>query len=443
MASFIYEISLIRENERKEQKMMLKKKLLLLCISSIFLSSCEVFNIPLDTMRPPKLTDQQERIKEAILEQLPANSRLVDPLRNDSSLPLYNMVDLDGDNKEEVIIFHKNPPQYQLLYASIFKEISNEWIRINTLDISTKDMDKVIFEDITNDGHTDIVLGKEENEEKHLFVYQLVNNDQVTKVLETPYKELAIEDLDNDGKAELYTLAFEKQSENISQKRKRKSLFINQYAFDGTGLSINQQQPVRPIKNVDYYLQSGTIASNKKGIVLHTYQSNDYMNIYHVQNGEFVAVSEKSLQPFQKALFPIEVKDINNDGVLEFATSMLETEQTKEQYFANPTPIITGYYQWDGMQTFQLIDRYYHEDSRLYDFKLPKNWTKQLKVVQKEKQVSFIDETTQKILFNIQTIPLDKWEEKQGTFILGQTKNHVFVSSFPVEKYKQNFQIKE
>jgi hypothetical protein len=421
---------------------MRNKNVFLLCLCFFFLSGCDMFGTPLNTMQPPQLTKEQEEIRKAIENQLPTNSKIVDPIQYGSSLPLYNTVDLDGDSKEEVIVFHLNPPQHYLYSASIFKEINNQWTKIDTLDIATKNIEKLVFEDVTNDERTDIIIGTlNETNDKRLFVYQL-NNTNINRSLEISYKEFTIGDLDSNGKAELYTLAFPPKT---SKKRKKDSLFVNQYAFDNGNLYIKQQHPVRNTKYAYYSLQSETIAPNKKGLILNTYQNSEtnYLTIYYMQNESLTMIPDEVIQPFHREFFPTQLKDSNSDGIMEFSAPMLPKGLIGAQHIMNEQPYVTGYYQWNGNEEFQLVGRHYYEENLLYDFTLPSEWPQKINVIKKDNYILFFNGDKEKNLFNIQVIPIDQWGNDPKKFILKQTKKHVFVSTFPTEKYRHLFQAKE
>ncbi|GGE73444.1 hypothetical protein [Priestia taiwanensis] len=421
------------------------RKTILLCSALLLLSGCEMFNTPLNTLQPPKLTEKQEKIKEDILKQLPPNSKIADPIQTGQSLPLYNMVDLNGDGKEEVVVFHLTPQQ-QAYSFSIFKEIGTHWTKVSTLNIATKNIDKVLFKDITDDGNNDIILGiGEETRSKNVFVYQLID-DQIHTVLNAPYEELIVEDMDNDGNTELYTLAIQPKQNKDIEKRRRKSMFLNKYSFVNNSLQIYHQLPIHNDKNAYYFLESGTIAPDKKGILLYTYELADpvrNLNIYYEQNEKLVAIPNQSLQMFQQKPFSTESRDINNDGIMELSIPMLKDEHTAEQYLTNQLPFITGYYQWDGKDEFRLIERHYYDTNLSYDFTIPKEWPTNLKLTRKDNSIHFVDGRTNKILFDIQAIPIEKWDDNSKQYILKQTSHHVFVSTFQTDTYQKFFHIQE
>lgn len=150
----------------------------------------------------PKRTEEDSQLQQAIDN---AMSEL------DYSAPVsgehqqsVQMADLDGDRKQEYLVFTKGTSE-RPLRVLIFKEVSGEFVLLDTIENTGSAFDQVEYVQMDKRGGVEIVIGRQISNQLVRSVSVYTYTDQgFQQILNTNYKKFLTVDMDSDGASELF-----------------------------------------------------------------------------------------------------------------------------------------------------------------------------------------------------------------------------------------------
>lgn len=150
----------------------------------------------------PKRTEEDSQLQQAIDN---AMSEL------DYSAPVsgehqqsVQMADLDGDRKQEYLVFTKGTSE-RPLRVLIFKEVSGQFVLLDTIENTGSAFDQVEYVQMDKRGGVEIVIGRQISNQLVRSVSVYTYTDQgFQQILNTNYKKFLTVDMDSDGAAELF-----------------------------------------------------------------------------------------------------------------------------------------------------------------------------------------------------------------------------------------------
>lgn len=210
----------------------------------LFLTGCSNKDEVDSLMKPPKLSASQSQILELMDKFIPKEAKLVIPSYGENQKSI-EYIDLDGDKKDEAIIFLKE--EGKVSYDSkieflILKQIENKWTNESYISEHGNSIDSVIFKDIDGDGKKEIIL-----------IYKMqgssIGNIGIYKEEGNAFKEIfsetcfnyVLEDLDMDGITELIVfndtkcILYKVYQEWLSKKDEKDFSIIEKYSIEVQG----------------------------------------------------------------------------------------------------------------------------------------------------------------------------------------------------------------
>ncbi len=341
----------------------------MLILFGLLSSGCAIQSMPLSLMAPPKMNYSQEDVKKAIQSYLPKDSQLIIP-KEQEELSAINYVDLDGDGKEEIVVFYSLPKDLSTLGILILKSQDGtngvkSWnIEDNFTELG-KDIVYANFADFTGDGHSDIIIGlsggEKLNNELTLYTYQFGRGEVIESI---PYQDMAVGDVNGDGQVEVAIL---NQEEKDYPEVK---LTLYHYAA--------QQMQKIDEKKLDGYASEVKIAraaSEKVGIFVDMQigAHSAYTELYFLQGSKLMSPfkDKPAIDQTFKA-YPLNCMDINNDGIMEIGIQ--KEPFGSENLPMVATPWFNAWYQWNGQGGLAWQMESYGDYSEGYEFIIPKSW---------------------------------------------------------------------
>lgn len=181
-----------------------------LIASTLLLSGCgsaQKFTFdPQDLYALPELPAQYTELNSRLSEILSAGAEYAAPTSGTNVQPVQ-MVDLNGDGREESIAFFRNSADEKPLKIYIFSAQEGSYEPAAVIEGSGNAISSVIYSDLNGDGATEIVVGWKVNADlQALSVYSLRSGSAEELLKSVSYVKYATTDLNSDGYQELMIL---------------------------------------------------------------------------------------------------------------------------------------------------------------------------------------------------------------------------------------------
>lgn len=421
------------------------------------LSGCAVFTEPSHLMKTPDAKGDQRTIYQAVIRALPSGAKLLAPSKPEKTSPI-ELRDLNGDGEEEVIAFYKTNKEDYAIYTLVLRKEGDEWKRI----IAEQNMGQTLYyadyQDVTGDGKLNIIIGtgsEDSVEPNDLTVYEL-QGDKLKPILQRPYTEVAVGNLDEDKAEELVVFLHDREKMTAQAqvyKMKNGSYTIaDTLQMDGT---INGYEQV----------EIGRATREKWGVFVDVAigAHSAYTDLLIMENGKlrnvFAAGRAEEIDGKTFKAYSVPSEDINHDGVMEIAT-LIEPPGAEDIAMVN-IPWITSWSRWDGKAGLIPIHENYNNYEIGFRVDFPSNWTNKVTVRTHEKEnsgsVSFYytgqkDEAGQlPLLATIEYYARGVWKNKEkklteeGTpyIRLRNAGDYVFIAYLPASSLKLSDSAKE
>ena len=289
------------------------KKLIffLLFVVAILLTGCNMSTI--DQMYClPKRSEDYLNLQSA-MDNAMTGLEYHAPIAGDHQQPVQ-MVDLDGDENEECLVFAKGSGEKPLKIL-IFAQVQNEYVLAGTIENNGTAFEQVQYVSFTGRKGVDLVVGRQVSDQvvRPVSVYTLYQG-RMEQILTTQYSRFVTTDLNQDGKSELLILrpGEAPASNGIAE------LFSIQDGVLERSQEVTMSEPADKIKRIMINrLGDGPaavyVASDVKGTAIIT-------DVFALLNGTFTNVSLSnesgtSVQTLRN--YYVYADDVDEDGVLE------------------------------------------------------------------------------------------------------------------------------
>ncbi len=373
-------------------------RVLLFILISVLISGCSLSSDPQSYMRMPKLPDEKESLKQLIQQAMPSGSSIIHPKNSTDSGSIY-LKDLNNDGTPEAIVFYQTPDKEIRIKGMLWQRSGDSWKLLSEIEGEGYELDTLLFEDVTNDGITDILVGYSGGAKinKGLVIYHL-DGQKLNKVYQAPYTEMAVDDLNQDHIKDITLLTLDR---NVSAK-----LTTIQYKTD---FQVIGTTTLDPYVNAYYNIAAGFVAESKRGLLLDASVGAHSSNtqLVYFEGGQLVKAFPDDKLPFNPG--STKSGDFNDDGILEIGISVAPKGSEEEAYAY--TPWITQYYRWDGKQALEsqpLYKRYYDYTNSFY-FDIPASWNDSFRVIRDPdgNGIHFLELNQDETLVEWKTIPIE------------------------------------
>ncbi|MGG4396275.1 hypothetical protein ABEX25_18390 [Paenibacillus thiaminolyticus] len=403
----------------------------LLLLACILLSGCDWLEDPKSLMSMPRLPEDKAKIMTIISSQMPKEAEMLRPA-NAEDASAIRLADLNNDGRADTaIVFYETPDKDVRLHGLVFHSDGETWNKVVEFDGVGVSLDRVELVDLTHDNKLDLVVGyggSDKDLNKGLVVYSFTQ-DGIVKIFEQPYSQFVIDDLNGDGKNQLY----------IVNNRRDMPPVLAMYDFkDG---KMAKQNELTLDKDVNMYTNmiSGYISKNQKGIVLDAVAGANYGVtdiIKLTEDNQLVSIlpEEMAIKPYN-----IASGDMNGDGIIEIAIP--EMPSGWDIYESYVIPYFTSYYQWDEKNGLKLVEKQYRDYEERFQLKLPNSWYGRVTIDTKSKKdeyIRFMDMHTNETLAEIKFFNPEMWETYKEKWTYLSSYGDTIIGVFSKEPLRLN-----
>ena len=170
----------------------------------VSLCGCEITMSADELMHPPRLTEEQEDIYNALISTVDNYGLKLKYPRSGEYKSAFVMYDIDSDGANEAIVFYDNNTAGSsnteaTVNIAVFDEVSGKWTLTDKFQYNCSDIDQIEFLHNT-DGSIDIAIGFITGlSERVLDVYKYTSEQKLLQIYQENYTKLYVCDADSDG----------------------------------------------------------------------------------------------------------------------------------------------------------------------------------------------------------------------------------------------------
>lgn len=413
------------------------KKLIffLLFVVAILFTGCNMSTI--DQMYClPKRSEDYLNLQSA-MESAMVGLEYHAPIAGDHQQPVQ-MVDLDGDENEECLVFARGSGEKPLKIL-IFAQVQNEYVLAGTIENNGTAFEQVQYVSFTGREGVDLIVGRQVSDQvvRPVSVYTLYQG-RMEQILTTQYSRFVTTDLNQDGKSELLILrpGEAPASNGIAE------LFGIQDGVLERSQEVTMSEPADKIKRIMINrLGDGPaavyVASDVKGTAIIT-------DVFALLNGTFTNVSLSnesgtSVQTLRN--YYVYADDVDEDGVLELP-DLLPMASTDDNSLANQYLIRWYAMQSDGSEVDKAYT--YHSFPGGWYLELPNEIAPLMSVVQYGNSYEFSVRTADGVVTKLMTLYSFTGKEREeqaiadNRFVLFRTDSTVYAGHLEVASAAYN-----
>ena len=297
------------------------KKLLSCVLSAALLSGCAQLGTNIESLvTPPKLSEEQTAIKQALINSVGNNVNLKYP-KNGDYRSAYVIADIDGEGNDEAVVFYEKTgvaaSESVVRMAVLDKSADGNWNAVFDAVGDGADVDKIIIGKLGENENTMIFVGYSvpATTDKKLSGYTY-SGGKLNKIIGMDYVSADIADISGNDGNEL--LVLERGSENSYAKL---------FTIKGGKFTILTQTEIALGANGEYTAVSyGKVSENVTGAFLDIPNGDGTIStqvlyckgqalknpIYQLQMNAGIDTMMKTVRPSKYTSM-----DINSDGIIE------------------------------------------------------------------------------------------------------------------------------
>ena len=337
-------------------------------LAAFMLSGCSSSSV--DTLlTPPKLSEEQSAVYEALTKSVGKDIRLQYPKSGDYR-SAFIFADIDGEPDKEAVVFYEKTGEAQggsNVRVNIIDRRDGKWTSVYDHAGMGSEIDRVIFSDVGGSGSTSIIIGYTLlSGEKSVRVYSYENNVLIPEYSDS-YSTMFVSDLERDGKNELVLI-------RPNNQQKKASVGLVSTVEDGR---IAETSNVALNENTTDFVNiaSGYVGTGTPAIFIDSLSGGKLSTeiIYSVngqlRNPLYLGEAGMVEQTVRPAGYPC--TDIDLDGIIE-----IPTQTPFPGYTENSVGIKLYSTEWNVLENYSITKKYssYYNIAEGYCFILPSRW---------------------------------------------------------------------
>ena len=366
--------------------------LLVMLLGLLMLSGCSMPKLTLDPedlyslpTLPAKYTELNTQIN-AILEN---GAEYAAPVSGANIQPVQ-LVDLDGDGREEAVAFFRSSEDEKPLKIYVFTAEEDTYRQTHLIEGTGIGFYSIAYEDLNADGYMELAVGWRATVEHQVLEVYALNDVGTEALLQADYIKYTTQDLNQDGKKELVVIHADEEGESVAEYYNwhEDGSLINQ---SSARISVTMAELSQQGKVSRGWLQEEIPALFVTGVIDTARSSTD---ILAVRNGELtnLVLSESfgvsgEIAAF-RGLYPM---DLNGDGLTEVPRPVELFSLTEDGISYERT----DWYQYDLEGKKTAVLRTYHNLEDSWYLRLPEGWLDRIWV----SRSGSVDEST--VVFSI------------------------------------------
>ena len=133
-----------------------------------------------------------------------------------SNIQPVQMVDLDGDGKEEALAFFRQSDGEKPLKIYVFTDNGDSYAQTAVIEGSGLAVYSIAYSDMNGDGRMEIIVGWRVSMDLQALAVYSLEPDGARELMRTNYVKYAVADLNKDGKRELTVLRANQDGEGVA-----------------------------------------------------------------------------------------------------------------------------------------------------------------------------------------------------------------------------------
>lgn len=345
----------------------MKKIKYIFLLFPLLLTGCS-FNTSIDSLlAPPKLSDQQEHIYQALTSYTGSNISLKYPKSGDN-LSAFIVDDIDGDSQDEAIVFYEKnsiKTEDNPLRINILDQVDSGWMSVCDYAADGNEIEKVMITKLGESERVNIIAGYSliNQSEKVVSIYDYTDGVLNTSFSNDYYSLFDAADLNGDNKKELFI------AQNQSASRRPCAMV---YTLEKSGeyscSSVELNEGYIGYKNIRYGISGENVyeifldCETTGGSVVTEVLTLDSRNNLSVLFSPNVEKSE-TLRPSSYLS-----RDIDSDGTIEIPVPVLCAGSSSD----DESPVyLTHWYKTSGEGKIELKYQSYMSITDGYVFMIP------------------------------------------------------------------------
>jgi len=339
------------------------------------LSGCAMprlsFN-PEDLYALPTLPIKYTELNTQLSAILESGAEYTTPTSGANIQPVQ-MVDLDGDGREEAVAFFRNSADEKPLKIYIFTATGDSYQQTELIEGAGTNIYSIAYNDLDGDGRSELLVGWKATAEQQVLEVYTLRPGGAESLVRSDYVKYTAMDLDQDQRQELVVFHADEEGDGVAD-----------YYNWQPGGSLGSQTSARLSVTMAELNQQGRITRGRlEGDLPAVFVTGvtdvprAVTDILAVRNGELtnIVLSDstgvsREIAPYC-SLYPI---DLNNDGLTEVPTPM-QLYSTSEDGLSYQR---VDWYHYDGQGGASLALRTYHDLESGWYLRLPENWTNRI-----------------------------------------------------------------
>ena len=341
------------------------------------LNSEDLYSLP---TLPVKYTELNTQLN-AILEE---GAEYAAPTSG-ANIQAVQLVDLDGDGREEAVAFFRNASEEKPLKIYIFTAAGDSYQQTDLIEGSGTGIYSIAYTDLNGDGRVELLVGWTATAELRVLEVYALRSDGPEMLVRSDYVKYTTADLDQDQRQELVVLHADVEGDSVA----------DYYSWQEDGSLASQSSARLSITMAELNQQGrvtqGTLQEEVPALFVTgvTDSTRAVTDILAVRSGELtnIALSDLTGLSGEVALFAsLYPMDINNDGLTEVPCPV-ETYAWGE---GGPSYQRVDWYAYDHAGQSHLVLRTYHNVDDGWYLRLPEAWVDRIWV----SRTAATDETT-------------------------------------------------
>ena len=381
-----------------------------------------------DLMRPPKLSESQRQVYDALMSALgtsASNVSLRYP-RSGDNRSAFTFFDLDDDGVEEALVFYSLADAEDELYINVMEQGETGWYSVYDTPGAGSGVESVEFVPVSGSDGWDVLIGwtADQNGVGQLTVMNYQEN-RLESLFQSRYSRYTYTDLNNDGLQELLLVTMS------SSGGKPFATLVTQ---KGDGIKAVSNLPLNVNMTSFGQLHAGWVGESSQGLIVDGYEGQNFTSeIFVINNNLFVlpfAEDSDFYKDVSRRQGIVYSRDVDDDGVIELP--MQDVAPGKTGLY------LTTYCRMDdGMEAVPVRTAFVN-DSEGYIFYLPDQWVGQVTVSQSKtgetvfKEYDAETEQGGKELLHIKVYSEKDYQDKfdiQNYRKIGQRGNFMYYAS--------------
>ncbi|MBE5988099.1 MAG: hypothetical protein E7250_10255 [Paenibacillaceae bacterium] len=322
-----------------------------------YLSGCSYSGNQAGFIQQPKADNSKEEdLTQKIKSILPAGAEYLTADHSDKKQSIV-LDDINQDGKQEALVLYRDTRDNKQAHFLILQEKEGHYENIWDQETGFSSFDTFEVVDLEGDGKKEIIAGGQisgPESPKQLFIYEL-NQDQLVQKENRSYENLIIRQFGNSQTLSIFLL------DGKIEEEQKAELF----SYEAGQLISRSSVELNP-QAVPEHITAGLLADGADAVFVDSGLGAHSMltEILGVKDGKLIKIGDDNDSTLMKA-YPLYSRDINGDGVIE-AGGMYIPDGYEDAAMAE-IPFIQVYYDYklDGSKT-AVEERYAEEGQHFY-----------------------------------------------------------------------------